>query len=96
MIGPGSGCVITTMAAYGQRVGQIRCSTVSLKKFVVIGPDKPAIAGQQLVSSHQQGIHITCLAHHPAFSCMCVGMQTWDTVFLCVTLSNVILVDTIA
>ena len=34
----------------------------------MVGPDKPAIPEQwlfQACSSHQQGIHITCLAHHP-------------------------------
>ena len=40
-----------------------------MEKFVMVGPDKPAIPVQRcfgLVSSHQQGIRVTCLAHHPA------------------------------
>ena len=39
------------------------------KKAALVGPDKPAIPGQccfKLVSSHQQGMCITCLAHHLA------------------------------
>ena len=37
-----------------------------MNKIVMVGPNKPAIPGQhcfELVSSHQQGIRMTCLAH---------------------------------
>ena len=48
----------------------LKCSYLGIiKRAVMVEPDKPAIPGQWLfraVSSHQQGIHTTCLAHHPA------------------------------
>ena len=50
--------------------------TRSYMKKIMEGPNKPAIP-----SSHQQGIRITCLAHHPGFvatsgacrDCVCDG-----------------------
>ena len=42
-----------------------------IQKAATVGPDKPAIPGRrcfELISSHQQGILITCLAHHPVYS----------------------------
>ena len=42
---------------------------VCVRVHVMVGPDKQRSldsGGFELVSSHQQGIRITCLAHHPA------------------------------
>ena len=61
------------------------------KNTVKVGPDKPAIPGQrcfELVSSHQQGIHIhvTCLAHHPALDTQgepeCCGSEASELISL--------------
>ena len=45
------------------------CIYMYMKNTVMVGPDKPGIPGQWLfraVSSYQQGMRATYLAHHPA------------------------------
>ena len=63
-----------------------------MKNHVMVGPDKPVIPGQRCfeqVSSQQQGICITCLAHHLALytrgepECLCMYIHMYLGVISC-------------
>ena len=67
--------VMTCSTAHAQCV-------LYIHEKIMVGPDKPAIPGQrcfELVSSHQQGIRMTCPAHHRALyargepECLCTS-----------------------